>query len=104
MGVRKSWLRRLAVRCFEWRRFGLGIAVSLSIGRGGYAKKHAVDEAKNLILVLQLELVRQTRKRIPSRISRGLIAGTFRLIQILTTARAKPFAVLRTEGATRQGK
>ncbi len=29
-GVRKSWLRRLAVRCLEWRRFGLGIAVSLS--------------------------------------------------------------------------
>jgi len=30
----------------EWRRFGLGIAVSLSIGRGGLAKKPAVDEAK----------------------------------------------------------
>jgi hypothetical protein len=26
-GVRKSWLRRLAVRCLEWRRFGFGIAV-----------------------------------------------------------------------------
>jgi hypothetical protein len=59
---------------------------------------------KNLILVLQLELVRQTRKRIPSRIGRGLIAGTFRLIQILTTARAKPFTVRHTESATRQGE
>jgi len=57
-----------------------------------------------LILVLQLELVRQTRKRIPSRISRGLIAGASCLIQVLTTARAKPFAVRRTEGATRQGQ
>ena len=28
-GVRKSWLRRFAVRCFEWRRFGLGISNSL---------------------------------------------------------------------------
>ncbi len=54
--------------------------------------------------VLQLELVRQTRKRIPTRISRSLLAGTFCLIQILTTARAKPLAVRRTEGATRQGE
>jgi hypothetical protein len=59
---------------------------------------------KNLILVLQLELIGQTRKRIPSRIGRNLIAGAFRLIQILTTARAKPLAVRRTEGATRQGE
>jgi hypothetical protein len=59
---------------------------------------------KNLILVLQLELIGQTRKRIPSRIGRGLIAGTFRLIQILTTARAKPFTVRHTESATRQGE
>ncbi len=57
-----------------------------------------------MISVLQLELVRQTRKRIPSRIGRSLIAGAFCLIQILTTARAKPFAVRRTEGATRQGE
>ena len=104
VGVRKSWLRRFAVRCLEWRRFGLGIAVSLSIGRGGCAKKHAVGEAKNLILVLQLELIGQTRKRIPSRIGGGLIAGAFCLIQVLTTARAKPFAVCRAEGATRQGE
>ena len=57
-----------------------------------------------MILVLQLELVRQTRKRIPTRIGRGLVAGTFCLIQILTTARAKPFAVRRTEGTTWQGE
>ena len=31
VGTRKSWLRRLAVRCFEWRRFGLGIAIPLQI-------------------------------------------------------------------------
>jgi len=54
--------------------------------------------------VLRLELVSQTRKRIPTQISRSLIAGTFCLIQILTTARAEPFAICRTEGATRQGK
>jgi hypothetical protein len=62
---------------------------------------------KNLNSVLQLELIcqiPQTRKRIPSRISRSVIAGAFCLIQILTTARAKPFAVRRTEGATWQGE
>jgi hypothetical protein len=59
---------------------------------------------KNLILVLQLELVGQTRKRIPPRIGGRLIAGAFCLIQVLTTARAKPFAVCRAEGATRQGE
>ena len=32
-GVRKSWLRRLAVRCLEWRRFGFGIAVPFQVGR-----------------------------------------------------------------------
>jgi hypothetical protein len=67
-------------------------------------KKHAVDEAKNLILVLQLELVCQTRKRIPTNIGRSRVAGAFRLIQILTTARAKPFTVCCTEGAARQGE
>ena len=30
VGVRKSWLRRRAVRRLEWRRLGLGIAVFLS--------------------------------------------------------------------------
>jgi len=59
---------------------------------------------KNLNLALQLELVRQTRKRIPTRIGRSPVARTFCLIQILTTARAKPLAVRRTEGATRQGE
>jgi hypothetical protein len=33
-GVRKSWLRRLAVRCLEWRRFGLGIAVPFQMASG----------------------------------------------------------------------
>ena len=32
-GVRKSWLRRLAVRCLEWRRFGFGIAVPFQMTR-----------------------------------------------------------------------
>ncbi len=57
-----------------------------------------------MISVLQLELVGQIPKRIPSRIGRDLIAGAFRLIQILTTARAKSLAVRRTESAARQGK
>src|SRR5438270_1763187 len=104
VGVRKSWLRRLAVRCLEWRRFGLGIAVSLSIGRGVYATERARSTRQKLdFSVLQLELVGQTRKRIPARISRSLLAGTFCLIQILTAARAKPFAGRHTESATRQG-
>jgi hypothetical protein len=69
--------------------------------------KRVVDEAKTWISVLQLELVcqiPQIRKRIPSRIGRSLVAGTFCLIQVLTTARAKPFAICRTEGARGQGE
>src|SRR5438270_4769950 len=77
VGVRKSWLRRLAVRCLEWRRFGLGIAVSLSIGRGVYARQTLGRRGKNLNSTLQLELVRQTRKRIPTRIGRSPVARTF---------------------------
>jgi hypothetical protein len=32
VGVRKSWLRRFAVRCLECRRFGLGIVKPLLNG------------------------------------------------------------------------
>jgi len=85
--VRKSWLRRLAVRCFEWRRFGLGIAVSLSIGRGVREITRSTRQKLDF-LVLQLELVRQPRKRIPPRVGRSLLAIALRLIQVLTTARA----------------
>jgi len=101
VGVRKSWLRRLAVRCLEWRRFGLGIAVSLSIALRGHA--YAGDEAK-LGLVLYLDLVSQTCQGIPTRVGRGLIAGALCKIQILTTAGAKSLAVRFAEGTTWQGE
>ena len=77
---------------------------SIPFNRPRSRDRNTRSTTQNLISVLQLELVGQTRKRIPSRIGRSLIAGTLCLIQILTTARAKPFAVRRTEGATRQGE
>ena len=68
-------------------------------------RKRTVDEAKlNSDLVLQLELVSQTRKCIPPSIDRSRLAGAFCLIQILTTARAKPFTVRPAERAARQGE
>jgi hypothetical protein len=51
-GVRKSWLRRLAVRCFEWRRFGLGIADFPSIRRA-----HAYDRAESRAQLLKFALL-----------------------------------------------
>ena len=54
--------------------------------------------------MLRLELLGQTGKRIPSRVGGRRIAGTFRLIQILTTARAKPFAVCCAESTAGQGE
>jgi hypothetical protein len=77
---------------------------SVPFNRPRRLRENTRSTRQNLISVLQLELVRQTRKRIPTQISRSLFAGTFCLIQILTTARAKPLAIRRTEGATRQGE
>jgi hypothetical protein len=54
--------------------------------------------------VLYLDLVSQTRQRIPTRVSRGLIAGALSKIQILTTAGTKPLAVRFAEGTTWQGE
>jgi hypothetical protein len=54
--------------------------------------------------VLYLDLVSQTRQRIPTRISRGFIAGALSKIQILTTAGTKPLAVRFAEGTTWQGE
>jgi hypothetical protein len=55
-------------------------------------------------LVLYLDLVSQTRQRIPTRVDRGLIAGALSKIQILTTAGTKPLAVRFAEGTTWQGE
>lgn len=63
----------------------------------------AGDEAK-LGLVLYLDLVSQTRQRIPTWIHGTLIAGALCKIQILTTAGAKPLAVRFAEGTTWQGE
>jgi hypothetical protein len=104
VGVRKSWLRRLAVRCLEWRRFGLGIAVSLSMGRGSQAKDEDALTTKQNFSVLELELGGQIRKSIPLRVGRSFTAGTGCKIQILTTARAKPFAIFFAEGTAGQGE
>jgi hypothetical protein len=54
--------------------------------------------------VLYLDLVSQTRQRIPTRVDRGLIAGALSKIQILTTAGTKPLAVRFAEGTTWQGE
>ena len=88
LGVAPFWIRHCSIPFNRPRRS---------------RETYAVDEAKTW-LVLQLELIGQTRKRIPTHIGRSLIAGAFCLIQILTTARAKPFTVRPAEGATWQGE
>lgn len=57
-----------------------------------------------LYLNLDLDLVCQTRQRIPTRIGRSLVAGALCKIQILTTAGAKPLAVRLAEGTSWQGE
>src|SRR6185503_20927793 len=54
--------------------------------------------------MLLLELFGQTGKRIPTHVGWSRIAGTLRLIQVLTTARAKPFAVCCAESTAGQGE
>ena len=54
--------------------------------------------------MLDLELIGQTRKRIPSQIGRSVAAGTGCKIQILATARAKPFAIFLAESTAGQGE
>jgi hypothetical protein len=62
------------------------------------------ETEQNLLLVLDLELVSQTRQRIPTRIRRCLIAGAGDVVPILTAARAEALAVRLAEGSGRQGE
>jgi len=72
----------------------------LSIARTRYVRA----TSRNLVLVLNLELVSQTRQRIPSRIRRCLFAGACCEVPVLTAARAEALAVRLAEGSGGQGE
>src|SRR5215469_424023 len=55
-------------------------------------------------LVLELELAGDIRKRIPARIRGSLATGTGCGVQVLATARAKPFTVRVAESSGGQGE
>ena len=56
------------------------------------------------MLVLDLDLVSQTRQRIPTRIRRSLFAGADCEVLVLTTTRAEALAVRFAEGSGGQGE
>jgi hypothetical protein len=91
LGVAPFWIRHCSVP-FDGPRQS-----------GETSKSRADDEAK-LFSVLKLELGRQIRKSIPLWIGRSRIAGTGCKIQVLATARAKPFAIFFAEGTAGQGE
>jgi hypothetical protein len=57
-----------------------------------------------LVLVLNLDLVSQSRERIPTRIRRCLFAGACCEVLVLTAARAEALAVWLAEGSGGQGQ
>ena len=103
-GVRKSWLRRLAVRCLEWRRFGFGIAVPFRwpVRAAKLCGAERGPMVQNLVLS-GFDRAGQSCERIPFGVGRGFaVAGL--LVQVLAAARAKSFAVFFAEGAAGQGE
>jgi hypothetical protein len=73
----------------------------LSIAR---IRRERGRRSRNLVLVLNLELISQTRQRIPSRIRRCLFAGACCEVPVLTAARAEALAVRLAEGSGGQGE
>jgi len=62
------------------------------------------ETEQKLVLVLNLELVGQTRQRIPTWIRRCLITGAGYVVPVLTAARAEALAVRLAEGSSGQGE
>src|SRR3954469_16242241 len=95
-GFSASWVRRLAVRVFECRRFGLGIANFYL-----YLLPSALLLTSNFSL-LTFQLAAQGTERGESRIVPGAMAVARFAIQVLAAGRAQALAVLAAERLHRQ--